>query len=358
MNSKAYSSRNVNLIQLNSFLKDRSGQDLWVGVDVGKEQMQVVLNWAGNDFERPWKVSNPSQVRLLVDHLKQLSIGRKLIVALEPSGTYGDVLRQACGDAQIVVHRVSPKAAHDYAEVFDGVPSQHDGKDAAVVAELARLGKSVAWPLIAAPVAHQQIEYWVDRMDGQRRLLQMWCGRIEGRMARHWPEMLRHLKTTSLTMLKALIEYAGPAELFADPEAAGKLKRWGGRRLRPEKIKQIVDDAKQTVGVRQTPVDQQRLRDYATEALSAKLQIKQAQNHLRELSRDIQPIQAQTPAIGNATAALQLGDDDVGDPAEYRDDLAKVVPVAGPSVQQHDGGRAPRPEAVEGQPKPVNGRAA
>ena len=315
MNSKAYSSRNVNLIQLNSFLKDRSGQDLWVGVDVGKEQMQVVLNWAGNDFERPWKVSNPSQVRLLVDHLKQLSIGRKLIVALEPSGTYGDVLRQACGDAQIVVHRVSPKAAHDYAEVFDGVPSQHDGKDAAVVAELARLGKSVAWPLIAAPVAHQQIEYWVDRMDGQRRLLQMWCGRIEGRMARHWPEMLRHLKTTSLTMLKALIEYAGPAELFADPEAAGKLKRWGGRRLRPEKIKQIVDDAKQTVGVRQTPVDQQRLRDYATEALSAKLQIKQAQNHLRELSRDIQPIQAQTPAIGNATACLLFTQ--LGDPSSY-----------------------------------------
>ena len=37
-------------------------------------------------------------------------------------------------DAGIAVVRVSPKAAHDYAEVFDGVPSQHDGKDAAVVA--------------------------------------------------------------------------------------------------------------------------------------------------------------------------------------------------------------------------------
>ena len=122
MNSKAYSSRNVNLIQLSSFLKDRDGADLWVGIDVGKEQMQVVLNWAANDFERPWKVSNPSQVRLLVEHLKQLNIGRKLIVAMEPSGTYGDAFRQACTDATIAVHRVSPKASHDYAEVFDGVP--------------------------------------------------------------------------------------------------------------------------------------------------------------------------------------------------------------------------------------------
>jgi hypothetical protein len=33
----------------------------------------------------------------------------------------------------IPVVRVSPQAAHDHAEVFDGVPSQHDGKDAAVV---------------------------------------------------------------------------------------------------------------------------------------------------------------------------------------------------------------------------------
>ena len=40
----------------------------------------------------------------------------------------------------------SSKAASDYAEVFDGVPSQHDGKDAAVVAELAAIGKSRPWP--------------------------------------------------------------------------------------------------------------------------------------------------------------------------------------------------------------------
>lgn len=315
MNSKAYSSRNVNLIQLNSFLEDRDGQDLWVGVDVGKEQMQVVLNWSADDFERPWKVSNPSQVRLLVEHLKQLSMGRKLLLAMEPSGTYGDVLRQACTDAQIIVHRVSPKAAHDYAEVFDGVPSQHDGKDAAVVAELARLGKSVAWPMTTASAAHQQIEYWVDRMDAQRRLLQMWCGRIEGRMARHWPELLGHLKTTSPTMLKTLIEYAGPMALGADPEATSKIKRLSRNHLSDEKIAAIIEQAKTSIGVRQTMIDQQRLRDYATDAMNAKQQIKQAQKHLLKLARDIQPIGAMKPAIGNATACLLFTH--LGDPSNY-----------------------------------------
>ena len=43
--------------------------------------------------------------------------------------------------------------------------------------------------------------------------MQMWCGRIEARLARHWPELLSQLKTTSPTMLKVLVEYAGPAAL-------------------------------------------------------------------------------------------------------------------------------------------------
>ena len=67
-------------------------------------------------------------------------------MALEPSGTYGAALRQGLQDAGLAMRRVSPKAAHDYAEVFDGVPSQHDGKDAAVVAELAALGQASPWP--------------------------------------------------------------------------------------------------------------------------------------------------------------------------------------------------------------------
>jgi hypothetical protein len=54
--------------------------------------------------------------------------------------------------------RVSPKAAHDYAEIFDGTPSQHDGKDAAVVAELAALGKATAWPYQVKEVWEQELD--------------------------------------------------------------------------------------------------------------------------------------------------------------------------------------------------------
>lgn len=303
------------MIQLSSLLKDRDRQDLWVGVDVGKMEVQVVLNWAADDFERPWKVVNPAQVGLLVEQFKQLALGRKLVVAMEPSGTYGDVLRQACTDAGIEVQRVSPKAAHDYAEVFDGVPSQHDGKDATVIAELARLGKSVPWSWKVVPQVEQEIEYEVDKMDASRRLQQMWCGRIEGRLARHWPELLRELKLTSPTLLKLLVEHGSPAALAEDGGAAVKLANWSHKNLSEERIAGIIQGARESVGVRPTATDRLRLSEYAHSASDARAQVKAAQKRLLELSAKVKVIQSLAGAVGNATACVLFVY--LGDPSDY-----------------------------------------
>ena len=103
---------------------------------------RLVARWPDAQFERPWLVAQPEQLPDLLALLRQLGQEHALTVAREPSGTDGDPFRQALTDAGLCVLRVSPKAAHDYAEVFDGVPSQHDGKDAAVIAELSAQGKS------------------------------------------------------------------------------------------------------------------------------------------------------------------------------------------------------------------------
>ncbi len=153
--SKPYSALPVNRVSLEVLIRGRVGQDVVVGFDIGKFEILTVPRWGNNDFNRPWRVSNPEQIPDLVRLLVQLGHGRRLRVALEPSGTYGDPLRQACHDAGLSVWRVSPKAAHDYAEIFDGTPSQHDGKDAGVVAELAALGKATAWPYTVKPVWEQ-----------------------------------------------------------------------------------------------------------------------------------------------------------------------------------------------------------
>src|SRR5208337_2727798 len=108
-----------------------------------------------------------------------------------------DALRQALADNQIELQRVGGKAAHDYAEVFDGVPSQHDGKDAAVVAELAALGKAMPWEYQPADPWEQELAYWVEWMVAHRQMLTIWQGRLEGLLARHWPEATQVLKLSS-----------------------------------------------------------------------------------------------------------------------------------------------------------------
>jgi transposase len=148
MKRKAYRAIDVNQISLTALLQGRRHKLVHAGLDVGKDYILCVLGWGPDDFDRPWRCRNPADLARLAQLLQQLSKGRRLVVALESTGTYGDALRYALGQAGLTVHRVSPKAAADYAEIFDGVPSQHDGKDAAVVAELAAQGRS--WPPLAA----------------------------------------------------------------------------------------------------------------------------------------------------------------------------------------------------------------
>ena len=157
MSSKAYRTTRVNEVNWEQLARGKEGLGVTLGIDVGKFELRVVCRWADGRFERPWRVKNPWEIPTFLGLVRQVRAGRKLVVALEPSGTYGEALRQALWDNGIEVQRVGTKASHDYAEVFDGVPSQHDGKDAAVVAELAALGKAKPW-------AYQAADSWEEEL--------------------------------------------------------------------------------------------------------------------------------------------------------------------------------------------------
>jgi len=286
MRRKAYRGVRVNDVDARVLVQQRPGEDVVVGVDVGKLDLRVVVRWADGRFERPWRVINPHEIGALVQRLQALAQGRHLRVALEPSGTYGDALRQALHDVGLPVERVSPKAAHDYAEVFDGVPSQHDGKDAAVVAELAAMGKSQKWPYRERDPWTQELVYWVRGLENERRIWMLWMGQLEGLLGRHWPEATRILKLSSGTLLRVLATYGGPAGLAADAEAAQRLRQWGGRLLSPEKLEALLQSARQTVGVRQDRWTGDALRAFAEQALQARRKYRHQQRQLRRLAAD------------------------------------------------------------------------
>jgi transposase len=315
MKSKAYRATAVNRVDAQQVSQGHPGQALTVGFDIGKYRVLTVGRWPDAQFERPWLVAYPEQLPDLLALLRKLAQDHAVTVALEPSGTYGDPLRQALTDAGFTVLRVGSKAAHDYAEVFDGVPSQHDGKDAAVVAELAALGKASPWPYRAKDVWDQELVSWVEWLDAQRQICTMWLGRLEALLARHWPELTRLLKVSSATVLRLLAHYGGPAALAADGAAAAQLRRWGKGFLRPAKVQQVLASAKATLGVRLGVVEQRRLQEYAQQALAARREVRRSQRQLRALAAKQPVLQAQGRVVGLPTACVLWAS--LGDPRQY-----------------------------------------
>ena len=256
--SKPYSSVSVKSVDVAAFSAEHAGQGCVLGIDVAKFELMAVLRWPDGSFQRPWRVVNPDEVGLLVAKLKELGAvlgstpvpGGAVTVAMESSGTYGDAARQALSDAAIEVRRVSAKAVKDQAETFDGVPSQHDGKDAAIIADLCGRGKGKPWAMTAGDAVDQEIRYWVRRVDAAQRIKQMWGGKVEALLARHWPEATRLMSGSSATLSKALVHFGGPAALSADPNAPQKLRSFGGHYLTDAKIAALIASARSSGGVR------------------------------------------------------------------------------------------------------------
>jgi hypothetical protein len=282
--SKAYRAISVKQVNVEKILSHHLHQPLEAGLDIGKQCIWTSIRFRDGTYLRPWRAQNPREVGLLSDLLKRIAQQAKLTVAMESSGTYGDALRHSLAGAALNVHRVSSKASHDWSEVFDGVPSQHDGKDAAVVAELCAMGKSVPWPLERISELEEELRYWVDQLDAAHRVQQVWIGRLESRLVRHWPEVCDLMKLSSPTLLKALKRWAGPAALAADPQAATTLRRFSHRMLDDQTIDRLINEARQTMGVPMGRWEQRRLREDAQAALAAHRQKKEATRRLKQLS--------------------------------------------------------------------------
>lgn len=315
MKSRAYRALDVNRVEAGAWLRERGDSAVYAGLDVGKESILCALRWSGVDFDRPWLVRNPSEVVRLAELLSVVGQGRRLIVAMEPTGTYGDPLRQALDRAGLQVHRVSPKMASDYAEVFDGVPSQHDGKDAAVIADLAAQGRSWPWPMPVATEVEQELAYQVEWLDGQRRQMMLWCGWLEALLSRHWPEATRVVRLRSGTLLRCLSEYGGPRGLAAAPDAVAQMQRWSRRCLSPDRAQALIDGARQTVGVAMGRWEEERLRRYAVAIQSCHREMEAAKRRLRELTRNHAVISSMGEVVGVPTACVLWVE--LGDPSTY-----------------------------------------
>jgi transposase len=315
MKKRAYRSIAVKDVGVAEVLSWLGSGDAWLGLDVSKHDIQAVVRNSQEDMQRPWRVPQPGGIPRFVEIVKQLATGRRLIVALESTGTYGDAVRQALGDAGVEVHRVPGTAVRDYAEIFDGVPSQHDGKDAAIMAELAAIGKSEPWPCEPLSPEESRLKGEVLWMDTQQEILQLWLGRLEALLARHWPEATTLLDLTSGTLRRILEEYGSPAALAGDPQAAERIAGWGRGFLKPQKIEQLLASARTTVGVRMSEDEVKLMRRVAGEACEAQKKVDRSKRLLEQATAENETLQRMARAVGRVTACVLYVL--LGDPRDY-----------------------------------------
>ncbi len=178
---RAVGFQQIDLEQLEQRLAERTV----VGIDVAKKVMYATLTDESSEVLAVVKWDHLAQSRQVVRWFAGLPQVKE--VAMEPSGTYGDALRFCLQTAGLDVYRVSPKMVKDGREIYDGVPSSHDAKAAAIVAWLHLQGRSQLWEATSDIERSLKAAVGIASLhDGAFRRAQN-C--LEAQLARHWPEV-------------------------------------------------------------------------------------------------------------------------------------------------------------------------
>ncbi len=313
MKKRTYRGVEVKKVNRDRLAEAVAGEDLVVGVDVGKEICFGCLVGGGQGVQVTVKWKNPWENREFVEFLGRLGC-RSIEVVMEPSGSYGDPLRRLLWEAGMGVYRVSPKRSHDAAEVYDGVPSWHDAKSAAILAKLHRDGASEPWPFRSDE--ERDLCAVVTTMEQLNEHFHQNVNRLEGQMARHWPEVGAWLDFTGVTFLELIERFGGPGEIAGKvKEARETMRAVGGRFLKAEKIDAVMESSGKTIGVAMTAQEVEELRRLAGHTLDLYRRLQEARRRVDRLSQQRPCIEAISRVVGKGTAAVLVVEG--GDPWAY-----------------------------------------
>ena len=305
MGKHIYRSKKVNDIDWERLEAEWKGKPLVLAVDIAKETQYAELSADGREegtLLLRWGHLGESPA--LIAALRRL--GGPVAVVMEPSGTYGDSLRHLCREAGFGAFLASAKRAHDAREVFDGVPSLHDGKSARLIGSIHRAGLTRPWPeptekeraLAALRRTHEMRQ-------GQR---QRGLSRPEAQLARHWPEARRLLDLDSVSLEQALKQYGPPRAIAADPEGASALlRRVGGPLLAEEKVRALAASAAATLGQPCAEAEAGHLRALACELEHSRLGERAAARELEAMARAEKGLAEAARTAGLLTLAVLLG---------------------------------------------------
>ena len=314
MKKRTYKSIDVNKVDPSRLAEQVTGEHVVFGVDAGKEKFVGAVMIEGRETaELRIKWVHPIDTAKLVGLITGLPAA-SLTVALEPSGTYGDPLRNMFLEQGVKVNRICPKRSHDAAEVFDGVPSWHDPKSAVVIARLHMNKASSPWPM--RPEKDRDIAAAIRAMAMYDKQEHANINRLEAQLARHWPEILGQLDLTSATLVHLIERYGTPEEVTSAEDAAKKqMRKVGGSLLSQKKIEAVVEGARYTIGVKATKWEKLALQEIAAEILRCRKAGRKFKATVEALTKDNEAARRMSSVVGKVTSAVIVSD--AGDPAQY-----------------------------------------
>lgn len=332
---RIYRARNIKSLDIETMAKELCEGGVF-GVDAAKD------DWVGALMRTDGTVVATVKWKLVEDHVAAVGLleelraaGVELPVVVEPTGTYADPWAHQLHEAGFAVYQVSPKHSHDYSEIYDGVPSSHDGKSAAIVGKLHLEGKSRAWKPRTA--GRRTLRAKCAMRDWVGQDIKRYEARLEARWARHWPELSRILDFQTKTARVLAATYGDPAALIADEEAARETIRRASRgRLATAKVDAVIESARRTIGVPAEPAETDCIRMLGETLTQLYAQLKSVSEAVEIASAEEPAAASLAPVIGKETAAVVVAY--VGAPTDY-DSVRGYQRAFGMNLREHSSGK-------------------
>jgi len=311
------------------------GQQVVVAIDVAKTKFIAAFGDRSCTWLRLVKWEHPRQVSDFLALLEVVkSRGHEVVVVLEPTGTYGDALRYQLGQRGIEVHRASTKHVHDAAELYDGVPSKHDAKDAAILLWLYSHGRTTKW--LPIDEDRRKLRALVDERELFEVPLRRATGKLEALLARHFPELERVVDVSRRPSVWSLLQaWPSPKHIAAHAaEARALLARESRGKFADGVVEGIVQAATSSCGQPLEPGDERLLRRLLAEMRRCEDEISAIDGELAELTAAPE-VAALRKVLGPVTLAVVLAY--VGSPKQYPSATA-FEKACGLNLREHSSG--------------------
>lgn len=319
MKKNTYRSVSIQQVSVESVRKLLAGATAAVlAFDIAKHKMMFAIATVLGETLQIVRFDHPSETRAvlaLVDGLR--AAGVSITAVMEPTGTYGTVLRHHIVQREVPVFMIDPKRSHDAALVFDGVPSMHDAKACTILAKLYAQQLGRRWEPRGSIEKHAR--HVADRHRLAARPYEQLTGELEARLVEAWPELQLLVSDGVYWHLHLLAQFGEPRAVSANKaEASELLVKVSHGALKPERIDEILRSADDSLGVPLDGVDRELLKMIAAQMVVLRNGMQAAKKEAAALVASPSApdsLRRVASTFGAMTACVIFGD--VGDPAKY-----------------------------------------